>query len=124
MEIYQEIFDKAKAMAQGRFPETAEAVLQDMCKAAYDEFSGRLQKDVDIADIEEKFIRAAAMLGVALCMGLDPELEESFSAGSVSVKRLSASSRRDAAASMREQAELMLSGYLDDGGFAFRTVRV
>lgn len=122
MEIITEIFNKATLLAQGRV--FVEAFLRDMCDAAYEEMFKRLKNDVDFEAIREKFIRASALLALSMCMGIETEETESFSVGSVSVKKTAAADRRKSAEALRKQAEMMLAGLLEDESFGFRTVRV
>ena len=68
-------------------------------------------------------MRAAGVLAVALFIGLEYPSADSFSAGSVTLKRRGAEATKNASQSLRNQAELMLTGYLKDGGFCFGAVR-
>ena len=124
MELELEVFELAKGMlGQTPGPER-EKSLEGMCACAVDELRGRLRESVAIEDMGGSFARAAATLALSFYIGAGCLSEaESFSAGSVSVKRRSASDAQTAAASLRRQAELMLTGYLTDSGFDFRAVR-
>lgn len=124
MELEREVFELAKGMlGQTPCPER-EKSLENMCASAVDELEGRLRENVSMEDMKGSFVRAAATLGLSFYIGAGCLSEtESFSAGSVSVKRRSASDTQAAALSLRRQAELMLTGYLTDSGFDFRAVR-
>lgn len=123
MTIDQEIFERAKVIYRDELTAAAESALLEMCLAAYAELQKRLRQDVDEAEIHEQFVRAAAVLGISLFIGLDCPGIDSFSAGNVTLKKRGAGSMRDAASSMRNQAELMLAGYLKDGAFCFGAVK-
>lgn len=123
MDIKQEIFDKAKLVYKEELPTLAESTLFEMCAAAHDELIRRLKDGVSVDAIHDEFVRAAGVLGIALFIGLDCSSIDSFSAGNVTLKKRGDAAIRNAYESLRNQAELMLTGYLKDGGFCFRTVR-
>ncbi|MEF9971339.1 MAG: hypothetical protein RSF77_02885 [Oscillospiraceae bacterium] len=123
MDLINEIFTKAKALMREELPAGTEGILREMCAAARDELSFRLKAGIGIADIHDSFVRAAGTLALSLYMGLEPEVFESFSAGSISVKRQNRVSSGASVLALRRQAELMLMGYLEDQGFDFRAVR-
>lgn len=124
MELEREVFELAKGMLGQLSGPEGEKSLESMCAAAVDELKGRLRESVSVEDIEGSFVRAAATLALSLYIGAwSLSGVESFSAGSVSVKKKSASDSQAAALSLRRQAELMLMGYLTDSGFNFRAVR-
>lgn len=123
LEMRQEIFEKAKQVYREELPSGGEAALFEMSAAACRELLGRLREEVSLEAIQEEFIRAAAVLAVSLFLGLDCSEVDSFSAGSLRLKRRSINGSRRAASSLRNQAELMLIGYLKDTGFCFKAVR-
>ena len=123
MNINEEIFDKAKMMMGGEFAPEAEGALREMCQAAYLELHQNLKRGVYFKGIRERFIRASAILAMAMFIEMDLSPMESFSAGGVSMRKRGDSSRNGTAASLRRQAELMLLGYLKERGFDFRAVR-
>ncbi len=111
-------------MVQGGVPEGQEETLREMCRAAQFELLGRLRGEVTADSIQGQFIRAAATLALSLYLGLEADGGISgFTAGSVRVERQRGADLRAGAESLRRQAELMLTGYLSDGGFSFRAVR-
>lgn len=124
MDIYEEIIEKARAMVQGGVTEGQEEALREMCRAAQFELEGRLREEVSVEAIHAQFVRAAATLALSLYLGLEADRGFSgFSAGSVRVEKRTGADVRASANSLRRQAELMLTGYLSDGGFSFRAVR-
>ncbi|MBP8640806.1 MAG: hypothetical protein KBI01_07915 [Oscillospiraceae bacterium] len=123
MDITQEIFEKAKLVYKEELSSSAEGSLFEMCAAARCELLQKLKDDVAVDSIREEFVRAAAVLGIALFVGLECSSIDSFSAGNVTLKKRGEEGTRSASASLRSQAELMLKGYLKDGGFYFGAVR-
>ncbi|MGM9521836.1 MAG: hypothetical protein ACI3VB_05085 [Oscillospiraceae bacterium] len=73
----------------------------------------RLREGVSPENISGEFIAAASLMALSIYYSAEEGL--SWTAGAVSV------SRRDgkAAAALMAQAEALLSGYIDDGGFEF-----
>jgi len=123
LDIKQEIFEKAKLVYKEELSASAESSLNEMCAAAYSELVSRLKDDVSIDAIHDDFVRAAGVLGIAMFIGLDCPTVDSFSAGNVTLKKRGEVATRNASESLRNQAELMLAGFLNDGGFCFRAVR-
>ena len=123
MDINQEIFEKAKLIYKEELSTSAENALVEMCAAANNELMQRLKDGVSVGSIHDEFVRAAGILGIALFIGLDCSSMDSFSAGNVTLKKRGDAAIRNASESLRNQAELMLTGYLKDGGFCFRAVR-
>lgn len=123
MELKQAVFEKAKLVYREELSPAAEAALFEMCAAACCEFLGRLREEVSLEGIYEDFVRSAAVLAVSLYIGLDCSEVDSLSAGSLRLKRRGSNAGRQTAASLRSQAELMLTGYLKDTGFCFKAVR-
>lgn len=124
MDIKQEIFEKAKLVYKEELSAETESSLYEMCVAAYCELLQRLKDEVLLETIHDEFVRAAGVLGIALFVGLDCPTMDSFSAGNVTLKKRSDEGTRSSSESLRNQAELMLAGYLKDGGFFFGAVRV
>lgn len=122
MDIREEIFEKAKLVYNEKLSTSEENALFEMCAAANNELKKRLKDDVSVDSIHEEFVRAAGILGIALFIGLDCSSMDSFSAGNVTLKKRGNAAIRNASQSLRNQAELMLTGYLMDEGFCFRTV--
>lgn len=120
MNILEGIFEMAKVLVRSNLSESEESALKEMCAAAFHELSFRLRDDLSVDDIRDQFIRAAATLGLSLFVGVNADKAVKFSAGSVNVEKRSGDA---SARSLRKQAELMLTGFLKDGGFAFRAVR-
>ena len=123
MEIKQEIFEKAKIVYKEELSTSEASALNEMCAAAYSQLLSRLKDGISVDTIHDEFIRAAGMLGIALFIGLDCPPFDSFSAGNLTLKKRGDASAKDTAASLQNQAELMLAGYLRDDGFYFGTVR-
>ena len=124
MELELEVFDLAKDMLGQSLGPEGERSLEGMCASAIDELKGRLRENISIENMERHFARAAATLALSFYIGAESlSREESFSAGSVSVRRRSAADTQAAVQSLRRQAELMLMGYLRDVGFDFRAVK-
>lgn len=124
MELEREVFELAKGMLGRPSAPEGDGALEGMCAAAVDELKGRLKEGVSTESLEGSFARAAATLALSLYIEAGSlSGVESFSAGSVHVKRTGASASQTAALSLRRQAELMLMGYLVDGGFDFRAVK-
>lgn len=123
MDLDKDIFEKAKIVYREGLTSENESALYEMCCAARAELERRLRDGTEVAAIYDEFVRAAGVLAVSLFVGLDCAGAESFTAGSVTLKRGGSSSAKKAAASLRSQAELMLAGYLRDDAFRFGTVR-
>ncbi len=123
MEIKQEIFEKAKLIYREEVSASAESALYEMCAAAHAELLSRLKDGVLVDTIHDEFVRAAGVLGIAMFIGLECPSLDSFSAGNVTLKKCGDEATRKAALSLRNQAELMLTAYLKDGGFYFGAVR-
>ena len=123
MEIKQEIFEKAKLAYREELSASDDGVLYEMCAAAYSEILSRLKDGVLVDTIHDEFVRAVGVLGIALFIGLDCPSLDSFSAGSVTLKKRGDEATKNTALSLRNQAELMLAGYLKDGGFYFGAVK-
>ena len=123
MEIYDEVFEKAKLLWRGELSLKEEAVLREMSAAACLELLGRLKEGVSASEIREQLVRAAASLAVSMFIELDVGGLDSYSAGGLSVKRRDIKFSQEAARSLRKQAELMLIGYLRERGFDFKAVR-
>lgn len=124
MELEREVFELAKVMLGGSAGAESDGIIESMCVAALDELRDRLREDVSAESLGGSFTRAAATLALSFYIGAGSFLGvESFSAGGLKIKRRNASDAQTAAASLRRQAELMLTGYLKDSGFDFRTVK-
>ncbi len=117
-----DIEKKALSLIKEELPTESAEVLRAVCAAAAAELESRLRKGVTSEKIQELFVTAAGMLALSMYMELGNAQHDgvsSFSAGHLSVQLGGAAA---SAASLRKQAETMLSAYLD-GGFAFMGVR-
>ena len=123
MDTDKDILEKAKTVYRETLSAAEESALFEMCLAAHAELERRLKDGVSVESIYDEFVRAAGVLAAAMFVSLDCAGADSFTAGSVTLKRGGASSAKRAAASLRSQAELMLAGYLRDGAFCFGAVR-
>lgn len=123
MDTDKDILAKAKTVYRETLSTAEESALYEMGLAAHAELERRLRDGVTVESIYDEFVRAAGVLAASMFVSLDCTGADSFTAGSVTLKRGGASSARRAAASLRSQAELMLAGYLRDGAFCFGTVR-
>ena len=123
MDTDKDILEKAKTVYRETLSAAEESALYEMCLAAHAELERRLKDGVSVESIYDEFVRAAGVLAAAMFVSLDCTGADSFTAGSVTLKRGGASSAKRAAASLRNQAELMLAGYLRDGTFCFGAVR-
>jgi len=119
----KDILAKAKTVYRETLSTAEESALYEMGLAAHAELERRLRDGVTVESIYDEFVRAAGVLAASMFVSLDCAGADSFTAGSVTLKRGGASSARKAAASLRSQAELMLAGYLRDGAFCFGAVR-
>ncbi len=90
-------------------------LLKLLAAAAEEELEFKLKKDADISDFPQLFIASAALLAASMYLGAKPE--NGFRAGSLSVNGKTADP-----GDMAKRAELMLSGYLRNDGFAFTGV--
>lgn len=124
MDLDKDIFEKAKIVYREELTGDDESTLYEMCRAARAEFEKRLRDGVDMTAIYDEFVRAAGVLAVSMFVALDCAGAESFTAGSVTLKRGGSYGAKKAASSLRSQAELMLAGYLRDSAFCFGTVSV
>ena len=123
MEIKQEIFEIAKLVYKEELSASYESALNEMCAAAHAELLSRLKDGVTVDTIHDEFVRAAGVLAIALFIGLDCPSLDSLSAGNVTLKKRGEEATKNTALSLRNQAELMLAGYLKDGGFYFGAVQ-
>ena len=123
MDTDKDILAKAKTVYRETLSTAEESTLYEMGLAAHAELERRLRDGVSVESIYDEFVRAAGVLAASMFVSLDCAGADSFTAGSVTLKRGGASSARKAAASLRSQAELMLAGYLRDGAFCFGAVR-
>ena len=121
MAFEQEIFDKALMFVRMELSESQKSLLREMCLCADDELTNRLKNDVSKELIKDQYIRAAGALAASLLLEGEGDKPEAVSAGHISIRR--GKSSKSAADILRRQAELMLTGYIGDDGFAFRTVR-
>ena len=113
----EEIAGFAKELGGGDIPET---VLQSLCAAASAQLLARLKEEVDREAIRSEFVMAAGMLALSMYIAASGSGEvTAFKAGNLSVERRGGESAADA---LRRQAELLLSGYIEDQGFAFRCI--
>lgn len=118
------VFELAKVLVREPMDAGELAALESMCRAAEEELSTRLREELTAEDVGDRFTLAAATLGLSLYVGAGSGGQaESFTAGSMSLRRRSAGGTAEAAELLRRQAELMLAGSLIDGGFEFRAVR-
>ena len=123
MDYITDIYDKAASLMRGNTSVNAE-LLEEMCRNADIEFSGRLREGMSREDIEELYVRACAMLAVALYMQFDESGDlTSVRVGSVSLSRKGAGGHERVVTTLRRQAELMLASCLNDGGFWFQSVK-
>jgi hypothetical protein len=111
-------------MVRAGVPPEQEECLREMCRASQFELLGRLRGEVSPLEIQSQFVRASATLALSLYLGLEAGGElTGLSAGSLHIERQKSADLRTSVESLRRQAELMLAGYLSDGGFSFRAVR-
>lgn len=99
--------------------ETDRGALEKLCRAASSELLSRLRQGVDPESIKPLFICASGVLALSMYSALGLGGEYSFRAGNISVSRRTSGSQADV---LRAQAEAMLSEYLADRGFEFRSV--
>ena len=94
--------------------------METLCKAAAAQLLARLKKDVDREAIRSEFVMAAGMLALSMYIAASGSGEvTAFKAGNLSVEMAGGESAADA---LRRQAELLLSGYIEDQGFAFQCI--
>lgn len=107
----------ALAAALGKTAESEE--LRTLCKAAEGELTGLLREGVSPEDCEGMFPLAAAWMALG-AMEVAGDDVESFSAGTVSVRKKDGALRRKA---LRLQALQVMKPYIRDEGFVFRGVK-
>ncbi|HBD85954.1 MAG TPA: hypothetical protein DC001_00840 [Clostridiales bacterium] len=114
----------ARALALlGGAPEDT-GVLSGLCAAAASEMESRLREGVSPDDIGELFITAAGMLALSMYIEVGAADDAAgVKAGNVTVSRRGAREGIASAASLRREAEAMLSAFLKDRGFGFVGVR-
>lgn len=93
--------------------------LSALCGAASAELRARLREGVEVESIKPLFVAAAGVLALSMYIALGDEGSYSFRAGELSVSKNGGVS----ASSLRQQAESILSAYLRDCGFDFRSVK-
>lgn len=111
-----EIYSFARS---GLGEQTDAGALEKLCRAASSELLSRLRQGVDPESIKPLFICASGVLALSMYSALGLGGEYSFRAGNLSVSRRG---QRPGADELRAQAEAMLSEYLADRGFEFRSV--
>jgi hypothetical protein len=117
-----DITERALALLGGDTGDTE--ALTRLCPAAASELESRLREGVSPDDIEELFVTAAGVLALSMYIGIGGANDVSgVRAGNVTVSRRGAQSAAVSAATLRREAEAMLSAYLADRGFEFMGVR-
>lgn len=120
--MLEQIVHLAEVIVQ---PSQAERpLLTALCAAAEAELARRLREGLSPEDCGDAFPCAAALLAAA---GILPCRSggdvEQFSVGDVSLRTGGGGQVCEASAAMRRQAAGMMSGYWDDGAFAFLGVQ-
>lgn len=101
----------------GRISEEQRSVLERLCAAADSALLPRLREGVTPQDCYDSYVCAAAWMALSdFSTGRDGGVE-AFTAGTLTVRK-----KAGAANCLAMQAEVMMSPYLRDGGFAFRRV--
>jgi len=98
--------------------EDAAPVLKELCRGAEARLRAMLLDGVEVKDIYESFVTAAAMLAAADLTALQAGDATRFTAGPVSVTR----DDRSRARSLREQAMVMIGPWCQDA-FCFLGVK-
>lgn len=99
-------------------------VLGNLCAAAASELEARLRDGVVTDEIGELFITAAGILALSMYIEVGgADAAESVRAGNVTVSGRSARDAVLSVATLRREAEAMLSAYLKGRGFEFMGVR-
>lgn len=113
--------DEIYSFAEGSLGAEAEKkdALSALCEAASAELLNRLREGVDVESIKPLFVTAAGVLALSMYIALGDSGSYSFKAGNLSV---SSGGSAVSAHSLRQQAESILSAYLVDRGFEFRSV--
>lgn len=124
MSCTEEIYTACSAML-GTLSDRESAALRAACAMAEAEVMARLRRDVDDGTHGTEFINACGMLALSrfLLLAGAGSGAESVRLGSMTVSLRSADSVREAASTLRGQAEAALSAWLEDGGFCFMGVR-
>ena len=94
-------------------------ILSALCEAASAELMGRLKEGVETESIKPLFVTAAGVLALSMFVALDDCGSYTFKAGNLSV---SSAGGAVSAHTLRKQAEAILSAYMADRGFEFRSV--
>lgn len=123
MDIYQEIFAQAKKFNREELSPEEQDALFEMGKPAYIELCSRLKPEFTPESIMTTLITACALLALSFYVSLNLENIEELSAGYIRAKRRTPEATRELADSLRRQAELIMTGQLQDRSFSFRTVR-
>ena len=112
-----EIYSFAQSGLGGR---GEQEILEKLCTAASSQLLARLRAGVEPESIKEHFVTAAGVLALSMYTAIGGDGENfSFRAGNLSVSRSGGESTAD---SLRKQAESIISAYLADRGFEFRSV--
>ena len=111
MKLTDQVFAQALLLA-GDLDEKQEAMLGVLCRAAASSLGNRLREGLTADDCKADFIAAASLYALAALSDVDEKGQlETVTAGDVTIRHRS----RDAAANcLRNQAELMISPYLQD----------
>ncbi|MCI5498945.1 MAG: hypothetical protein MR419_05415 [Clostridiales bacterium] len=121
----QEIVDVATAFAGRALTAGEEEVLSSLCGGALDQWRGRLRDEVDEEDCRDLLVVASAWTALAAMTGAMEASQPtpvSFSAGDLSVTAARGEGGNACAESLRRQAELVMTPYVQDGAFAFLEV--
>lgn len=111
---------EALAFAQAGLGSAGEdKMLEGLCAAACSELLGRLKQGVEPESIKDSFAVAAGVLALSMYTALGGGRAISFRAGNLAVTQ---AGEKVSAESLRQQAEGIMSAYLADQGFEFRSV--
>ncbi len=124
MSYTDEIYAGCAAML-GELPDEKSAALRAACLSAEAEFTSRLRRETSPDELGDTFISACSVLALSQYILLEGACggASAVTLGSVSVSFKGAGSVRSAASTLRDQAESMLSAWLEDSGFCFMGVR-
>ncbi len=112
------------AVTLGKVAESDQEALRSLCQVVLDGLLARLKPGIRAEDCSSALILGAAWTALGqFCMGECSEAVESFTAGSLTIRRSESMSPSQRCDALTAQAEKLMAPYLSDLGFSFMGVR-
>lgn len=112
------------AVTLGKVAESDQETLRSLCDVVVQSMLARLKSGIRVEDCSSALVLGGAWLALGqLCMSECSEAVESFTAGSLTIRRSESMSPSQRCGALTAQAERLLAPYLSDKGFCFLGVR-